>query len=281
MLGAGLASVFSRTAEDVSIEEDRYYEHKERLHEKGLHAEREQREPQPTGRATELLAELGDWRGSAGREGRAPSQERDPLLDLTSGVETFRGRMSHVGRCCAGDDSDRRHRRKRDKRAKQEKKKSKRRKAGRGERSESSSRSLSPAPSRAQRRARVSDQAPANSSPELKKQCEQQCGHNMQNYREPRGLDGRGKHLAERALHDRRSHSRSLSRSRCDLRQVGHRKARHTQSDTHDSSNDEDNYLERSKRRREQLRREERVPYIYGPQEDANPIIDFIIKSHK
>ncbi|KAL3909911.1 MAG: hypothetical protein SGPRY_009254 [Prymnesium sp.] len=50
-------------------------------------------------------------------------------------------------------------------------------------------------------------------------------------------------------------------------------------------SEDEDNYVERSKRRREQVRREERagerVPYIHGPQEDENPIIDYIIKSHK
>ena len=26
---------------------------------------------------------------------------------------------------------------------------------------------------------------------------------------------------------------------------------------------------------------EARVPYIHGPQEDANPIIDYIIKAHK
>jgi hypothetical protein len=46
-------------------------------------------------------------------------------------------------------------------------------------------------------------------------------------------------------------------------------------------SSDEDNYVMRSRRRREQLRREDRVPHIYGKQEDANPIIDYIIKSHK
>ena len=44
---------------------------------------------------------------------------------------------------------------------------------------------------------------------------------------------------------------------------------------------DEDDYLERSRRRKEQLKAEARVPYIHGPQEDANPIIDYIIKSHK
>ena len=47
---------------------------------------------------------------------------------------------------------------------------------------------------------------------------------------------------------------------------------------------DEDDYQARSRRRKEQLKREdplERVPYIHGPQEDANPIIDYVIKSHK
>jgi hypothetical protein len=44
---------------------------------------------------------------------------------------------------------------------------------------------------------------------------------------------------------------------------------------------DEDDYVERSRRRKQQLKAEARVPYIHGPQEDANPIIDYIIKSHK
>ena len=30
-----------------------------------------------------------------------------------------------------------------------------------------------------------------------------------------------------------------------------------------------------------QLKAEARVPYIHGPQEDSNPIIDYIIKRHK
>ena len=44
---------------------------------------------------------------------------------------------------------------------------------------------------------------------------------------------------------------------------------------------DEDDYVERSRRRKQQLKAEARVPYIHGPQEDTNPIIDYIIKSHK
>ena len=39
--------------------------------------------------------------------------------------------------------------------------------------------------------------------------------------------------------------------------------------------------MARSARRREELRRDPRVPYIHGPREDANPIIDYVIKSHK
>jgi len=44
---------------------------------------------------------------------------------------------------------------------------------------------------------------------------------------------------------------------------------------------DEDDYLARSRRRKEQLQREAPVPYIHGPREDENPIIDYIIKTHK
>jgi len=83
-----------------------------------------------------------------------------------------------------------------------------------------------------------------------------------------RGDGRREERRGERASR-RRSRSPSLSCS-------GRRASRER-----DGLSDDDNYVMRSRRWREQMRREERVPHIYGPQEDANPIIDYIIKSHK
>ena len=47
------------------------------------------------------------------------------------------------------------------------------------------------------------------------------------------------------------------------------------------ADDNEDDYVARSRRRKQELKQNPRVPYLHGPQEDANPIMDFIIKSHK
>ena len=78
-----------------------------------------------------------------------------------------------------------------------------------------------------------------------------------------RATSGKGdEREPERRRRPHRSHHRHGSR---------HRNGQH--------DDDEDNYVERSQRRREQNK--DSVPYLHGPQEDSNPIIDYIIKSHK
>ena len=61
------------------------------------------------------------------------------------------------------------------------------------------------------------------------------------------------------------------------------RKSRHHhhRDEKRDRDDNEDDYVARSRRRKQELKQNPRVPYLHGPQEDANPIMDFIIKSHK
>jgi hypothetical protein len=316
MLGGGLASVFARTAEDVEIEEDRYYEEKQRALENGLGRAAGGGRARDARLAAESLGD--DWRGSGSRR-REPSEERDPMKGGGHYEDEWVREQAVVNLSDGDGDVDRPQRRKRERKTKKEKK-VKRHRSKRAELSDSGSRSASPSaagprapaavllpPARPQQQQaedpapapplRLLPAAPPPSPPDQRFGQEGWGPYAVQEGRgqvdEARLRDkARPRDEARRPVRGdgRREEWRggggggrpSGWRSRSPIFSRGVRRRRSSRErDGREGGSDEDDYVMRSRRWREQRRREDRVPHIYGPQEDANPIIDYIIKSHK